>query len=172
MAKKELDKLNPSVDDFAALLEESMSKINLSEGNVIKGRVTAIENDFVIVDVGLKTEGRIPVREFKSAAGPSVPEQGDNVDVYLDRVENSNGEAVLSREKARRQESWNNLEKLHAEGVRVEGVIFGRVKGGFTVDIEEVRAFLPGSLVDVRPLRDTLHLEGKPLEFKVIKIFK
>ena len=90
MAKKELDKLNPSVDDFAALLEESMSKINLSEGTVIKGKVTALENDFVIVDVGLKTEGRIPVREFKSASGQSIPNIGDDVDVYLDRVENSN----------------------------------------------------------------------------------
>ena len=154
MAKKELDKLNPSVDDFAALLEESMSKINLSEGTVIKGKVTALENDFVIVDVGLKTEGRIPVREFKSATGQIVPEIGDDVDVYLDRVENSNGEAVLSREKARRQESWNNLEKLHADGVRVEGVIFGRVKGGFTVDLDGAVAFLPGSQVDVKPVRD------------------
>ena len=157
MVKKELDKLNPSVDDFAALLEESMSKINLSEGTVIKGKVTAVENDFVIVDVGLKTEGRIPTREFKSASGPSIPEIGDDVDVYLDRVENLNGEAVLSREKARRQESWNNLEKLHADGVRVEGVIFGRVKGGFTVDLDGALAVLPGSQVDVTPVR---HMRG------------
>ncbi len=170
MAKKELDKLNPSVDDFAALLEESMSKINLSEGNVIKGRVTAIENDFVIVDVGLKTEGRIPVREFKSAAGPSVPEQGDNVDVYLDRVENSNGEAVLSREKARRQESWNKLEKLHAEGVRVEGVIFGRVKGGFTVDLDGAIAFLPGSQVDIKPVRDIGGMLNVSQPFQILKM--
>ncbi|MFL2836665.1 MAG: 30S ribosomal protein S1 [Hyphomicrobiales bacterium] len=170
MAKKELDKLNPSVDDFAALLEESMSKINLSEGNVIKGRVTAIENDFVIVDVGLKTEGRIPVREFKSAAGPSVPEQGDNVDVYLDRVENSNGEAVLSREKARRQESWNKLEKLHAEGVRVEGVIFGRVKGGFTVDLDGAIAFLPGSQVDIKPIRDIGGMLNVSQPFQILKM--
>ena len=170
MAKKELDKLNPSVDDFAALLEESMSKINLSEGNVIKGRVTAIENDFVIVDVGLKTEGRIPVREFKSAVGPSVPEQGDNVDVYLDRVENSNGEAVLSREKARRQESWNKLEKLHAEGVRVEGVIFGRVKGGFTVDLDGAIAFLPGSQVDIKPVRDIGGMLNVSQPFQILKM--
>lgn len=170
MAKKELDKLNPSVDDFAALLEESMSKINLSEGNVIKGRVTAIENDFVIVDVGLKTEGRIPVREFKSAAGPSVPEQGDNVDVFLDRVENSNGEAVLSREKARRQESWNKLEKLHAEGVRVEGVIFGRVKGGFTVDLDGAIAFLPGSQVDIKPVRDIGGMLNVSQPFQILKM--
>ncbi len=170
MAKKELDTLNPSVDDFAALLEESMSKINLSEGNVIKGRVTAIENDFVIVDVGLKTEGRIPVREFKSAAGPSVPEQGDNVDVFLDRVENSNGEAVLSREKARRQESWNKLEKLHAEGVRVEGVIFGRVKGGFTVDLDGAIAFLPGSQVDIKPVRDIGGMLNVSQPFQILKM--
>ncbi len=170
MAKKELDKLNPSVDDFAALLEESMSKINLSEGSVISGKVTSIENDFVIVDVGLKTEGRIPVREFKSAAGPSVPEQGDNVDVYLDRVENSNGEAVLSREKARRQESWNNLEKLHSEGVRVEGVIFGRVKGGFTVDLDGAIAFLPGSQVDIKPVRDIGGMLNVSQPFQILKM--
>ncbi len=170
MAKKELDKLNPSIDDFAALLEESMSKINLSEGSVISGKVTSIENDFVIVDVGLKTEGRIPVREFKSAAGPSVPEQGDNVDVYLDRVENSNGEAVLSREKARRQESWNNLEKLHSEGVRVEGVIFGRVKGGFTVDLDGAIAFLPGSQVDIKPVRDIGGMLNVSQPFQILKM--
>ena len=170
MAKKELDKLNQSIDDFAALLEESMSKINLSEGSVISGKVTSIENDFVIVDVGLKTEGRIPVREFKSAAGPSVPEQGDNVDVYLDRVENSNGEAVLSREKARRQESWNKLEKLHAEGVRVEGVIFGRVKGGFTVDLDGAIAFLPGSQVDIKPVRDIGGMLNVSQPFQILKM--
>ena len=170
MAKKELDKLNPSVDDFAALLEESMSKINLSEGTVIKGKVTALENDFVIVDVGLKTEGRIPVREFKSASGQSIPNIGDDVDVYLDRVENSNGEAVLSREKARRQESWNNLEKLHADGVRVEGVIFGRVKGGFTVDLDGAIAFLPGSQVDVKPVRDIGGMLNVSQPFQILKM--
>ena len=170
MVKNELDKLNPSVDDFAALLEESMSKINLSEGTVIKGKVTAVENDFVIVDVGLKTEGRIPTREFKSASGPNVPEIGDDVDVYLDRVENSNGEAVLSREKARRQESWNNLEKLHADGVRVEGVIFGRVKGGFTVDLDGAIAFLPGSQVDVKPVRDIGGMLNVSQPFQILKM--
>ena len=111
MTKNDLEKLNPSVDDFAALLEESLSKINLEEGKVVTGKVSAIENDFVIVDVGLKTEGRIPVREFKSSAGTNLPSTGDSVDVYLDRVENSNGEAVLSREKAKRQESWNNRDR-------------------------------------------------------------
>ena len=170
MVKKEFDKLNPSVDDFAALLEESMSKINLSEGTVIKGKVTALENDFVIVDVGLKTEGRIPTREFKSASGLSIPEIGDDVDVYLDRVENLNGEAVLSREKARRQESWNNLEKLHADGVRVEGVIFGRVKGGFTVDLDGAIAFLPGSQVDVKPVRDIGGMLNVSQPFQILKM--
>ena len=170
MVKKELNKLNPSVDDFAALLEESMSKINLSEGTIIKGKVTAVENDFVIVDVGLKTEGRIPTREFKSASGPSIPEIGDDVDVYLDRVENSNGEAVLSREKARRQESWNNLEKLYADGVRVEGVIFGRVKGGFTVDLDGAIAFLPGSQVDVKPIRDIGGMLNVSQPFQILKM--
>ena len=172
MTKNDLEKLNPSVDDFAALLEESLSKINLEEGKVVTGKVSAIENDFVIVDVGLKTEGRIPVREFKSSAGTNLPSTGDSVDVYLDRVENSNGEAVLSREKAKRQESWNKLEKLHADGVKVEGVIFGRVKGGFTVDLDGAIAFLPGSQVDVKPVRDVGGMLNVMQPFQILKMDK
>lgn len=172
MTKNDLEKLNPSVDDFAALLEESLSKINLEEGKVVTGKVSAIENDFVIVDVGLKTEGRIPVREFKSSAGTDLPNTGDSVDVYLDRVENSNGEAVLSREKAKRQESWNKLEKLHADGVKVEGVIFGRVKGGFTVDLDGAIAFLPGSQVDVKPVRDVGGMLNVMQPFQILKMDK
>lgn len=172
MTKNDLEKLNPSVDDFAVLLEESLSKINLEEGKVVKGKVSAIENDFVIVDVGLKTEGRIPVREFKSSAGVDLPNTGDSVDVYLDRVENSVGEAVLSREKAKRQESWNKLEKLHADGVKVEGVIFGRVKGGFTVDLDGSIAFLPGSQVDVRPVRDIGSMLNVMQPFQILKMDK
>jgi small subunit ribosomal protein S1 len=172
MTKNDLEKLNPSVDDFAVLLEESLSKINLEEGKVVTGKVSAIENDFVIVDVGLKTEGRIPVREFKSSAGVDLPNTGDSVDVYLDRVENSVGEAVLSREKAKRQESWNKLEKLHAEGVKVEGVIFGRVKGGFTVDLDGSIAFLPGSQVDVRPVRDVGSMLNVMQPFQILKMDK
>lgn len=172
MTKNDLEKLNPSVDDFAALLEESLSKINLEEGKVVTGKVSAIENDFVIVDVGLKTEGRIPIREFKSSAGTDLPSTGDSVDVYLDRVENSNGEAVLSREKAKRQESWNKLEKLHADGVKVEGVIFGRVKGGFTVDLDGAIAFLPGSQVDVKPVRDVGGMLNVMQPFQILKMDK
>jgi len=170
MTNNNPDKLNPTIDDFAALLDESMSKINLSEGTIIKGVVTALENDFVIVDVGLKTEGRIPLREFKSSAGQITPQVGEDVDVYLDRIENSNGEAVLSREKARRQESWNKLEKLHADGVRVEGVIFGRVKGGFTVDLDGAIAFLPGSQVDIKPVRDVGGMLNVAQPFQILKM--
>ena len=172
MTKNDLDKLNPSVDDFAALLEESLSKINLEEGKVVTGKVSAIENELVIVDVGLKTEGRIPFREFKTSAGMNVPNAGDTIDVYLDRVENSVGEAVLSREKAQRQESWNNLEKLHADGVKVEGVIFGRVKGGFTVDLDGAIAFLPGSQVDVKPVRDVGSMLNVLQPFQILKMDK
>ena len=170
MTNNNPEKLNPTIDDFAALLDESMSKINLSEGTIIKGVVTALENDFVIVDVGLKTEGRIPLREFKSSAGQITPQVGEDVDVYLDRIENSNGEAVLSREKARRQESWNKLEKLHADGVRVEGVIFGRVKGGFTVDLDGAIAFLPGSQVDIKPVRDVGGMLNVAQPFQILKM--
>ena len=170
MTNNNPDKLNPTIDDFAALLDESMSKINLSEGTIIKGVVTALENDFVIVDVGLKTEGRIPLREFKSSASQITPQVGEDVDVYLDRIENSNGEAVLSREKARRQESWNKLEKLHADGVRVEGVIFGRVKGGFTVDLDGAIAFLPGSQVDIKPVRDVGGMLNVSQPFQILKM--
>ena len=172
MSKENLDTLNPSVEDFVALLDESMSKINLEEGKVVKGKVSALENDFVIVDVGLKTEGRIPVREFKSASGIEIPELGATVDVYLDRVENAYGEAVLSREKARRQESWDRLEKLHAEGVKVEGIIFGRVKGGFTVDLDGAIAFLPGSQVDIKPVRDVTGMLNVSQPFQILKMDK
>tara|TARA_E500000178_G_scaffold50485_1_gene45921 strand:+ start:3970 stop:5751 length:1782 start_codon:yes stop_codon:yes gene_type:complete len=170
MTNNNPNKLNPTIDDFAALLDESMSKINLSEGTIIKGVVTALENDFVIVDVGLKTEGRVPLREFKSSAGQITPQVGEHVDVYLDRIENSNGEAVLSREKARRQESWNKLEKLHADGIRVEGVIFGRVKGGFTVDLDGAIAFLPGSQVDIKPVRDVGGMLNVSQPFQILKM--
>jgi small subunit ribosomal protein S1 len=170
MTNNNPNNLNPTIDDFAALLDESMSKINLSEGTIIKGVVTALENDFVIVDVGLKTEGRVPLREFKSSAGQIIPQVGEDVDVYLDRIENSNGEAVLSREKARRQESWNKLEKLHADGIRVEGVIFGRVKGGFTVDLDGAIAFLPGSQVDIKPVRDVGGMLNVSQPFQILKM--
>ena len=145
--------MNPSTGDFAALLEESFAADAPIEGTVVRGRVTAIENDLAIVDVGLKTEGRVPLREFSMAGQPAAIGVGDEVEVFVDRIENAMGEAVLSRDKARREESWVKLEKDFEADQRVEGVIFGRVKGGFTVDLNGATAFLPGSQVDIRPVR-------------------
>src|SRR5690242_20730669 len=144
----------PSREDFAALLEESFSERAPAEGTVIRGTVVAIENDFAVVDVGLKTEGRVSLKEFSMPGVPPSIAVGDQVEVYLERVENALGEAVLSRDKARREESWIKLERAFNEQTRVTGVIFGRVKGGFTVDLDGAVAFLPGSQVDVRPTRD------------------
>jgi small subunit ribosomal protein S1 len=162
--------LNPSSDDFAALLEESFSADAPLEGTVVRGRVTAIENDLAIVDVGLKTEGRVPLREFSMAGQPAAIGVGDEVEVFLDRIENAMGEAVLSRDKARREESWIKLEKDFEADARVEGVIFGRVKGGFTVDLNGATAFLPGSQVDIRPVRDITPLMNTPQPFQILKM--
>src|ERR1700759_866526 len=142
---------SPSRDDFAAMLEESFVGRSPAEGSVIRGTIVAIENDFAVVDVGLKTEGRVAVKEFSMPGVPANINVGDEVEVYLERVENAMGGAVLSRDKARREESWICLEKAFNEQTRVQGVIFGRVKGGFTVDLDGAVAFLPGSQVDVRP---------------------
>ncbi len=162
--------LNPSSDDFAALLEESFSADAPLEGTVVRGRVTAIENDLAIVDVGLKTEGRVPLREFSMAGQAAEIGVGDEVEVFLDRIENAMGEAVLSRDKARREESWIKLEKNFEADERVEGVIFGRVKGGFTVDLNGATAFLPGSQVDIRPVRDITPLMNTPQPFQILKM--
>ena len=162
--------MNPTTEDFAALLEESFSDNSPIEGSVIKGRVTAIENDLVIVDVGLKTEGRVPLREFSMAGTAAELKAGDEVEVFLERIENANGDAVLSRDKARREESWVNLEKSFEAEERVEGVIFGRVKGGFTVDLNGATAFLPGSQVDIRPVRDVTPLMNTPQPFQILKM--
>ena len=162
--------MNPTTEDFAALLEESFSDNSPIEGSVIKGRVTAIENDLVIVDVGLKTEGRVPLREFSMAGTAADLKTGDEVEVFLERIENANGDAVLSRDKARREESWVNLEKSFEAEERVEGVIFGRVKGGFTVDLNGATAFLPGSQVDIRPVRDVTPLMNTPQPFQILKM--
>ena len=145
------DVMTPSRDDFAALLDETLAGRDMMEGQVVHGRVVAMEKDFVVIDVGLKTEGRIQLKEFGQDATPKV---GDNVEVYLERVENAMGEAVISREKARREEAWTRLEVVFAEGQPVMGSIVGRVKGGFTVDLGGASAFLPGSQVDIRPVRD------------------
>ncbi|MEX0746284.1 MAG: 30S ribosomal protein S1 [Phycisphaeraceae bacterium] len=161
---------HPSRDEFAALLEESLTGTALQEGSVIKGTIVAIEKDVAVIDVGLKTEGRIPLKEFGVSGRPANLSVGDEVDVYLERVENSAGEAVLSREKARREESWTRLEEKYKAGERVEGVIFNRVKGGFTVDLDGAVAFLPGSQVDIRPIRDVGPLMNMPQPFQILKM--
>ncbi|MEO0412788.1 MAG: 30S ribosomal protein S1 [Pseudomonadota bacterium] len=160
----------PTRDDFAALLEETLPADGGFEGRVVTGTVTNIENDMVVIDTGLKSEGRIPIREFSRAGEETVPAVGETVDVYVERVENANGEAVLSRDKARREEAWDKLEKLGEDEGRVEGVIFGRVKGGFTVDLSGAVAFLPGSQVDIRPVRDVTPLMGVPQPFQILKM--
>jgi small subunit ribosomal protein S1 len=161
---------HPSLDDFTAMLDESLKGTALQEGSVIKGTIVAIEKDVAVIDVGLKTEGRIPLKEFSMPGRPADLSVGDEVDVYLERVENSLGEAVLSREKARREESWTRLEEKYKAGERVEGVIFNRVKGGFTVDLDGAVAFLPGSQVDIRPVRDVGPLMNMPQPFQILKM--
>jgi small subunit ribosomal protein S1 len=161
---------HPSLDDFTAMLDESLKETALQEGSVIKGTIVAIEKDVAVIDVGLKTEGRIPLKEFSVSGRPAGLAVGDEVDVYLERVENSLGEAVLSREKARREESWTRLEEKYKAGERVEGVIFNRVKGGFTVDLDGAVAFLPGSQVDIRPIRDVAPLMNVPQPFQILKM--
>jgi small subunit ribosomal protein S1 len=155
---------------FAEMFEESLASQNLQRGAVITGTVVEIQSDSVIVNAGLKSEGIIPIEEFKNNSGEIEVEVGDEVEVSLEAVEDGFGETKLSREKAKRDEVWRRLEKSFENEDIVKGVISGKVKGGFTVDIEEISAFLPGSLVDVRPVRDTTFLEGKELEFKVIKL--
>jgi small subunit ribosomal protein S1 len=156
--------------NFAALLEETLGAGNGLEGSVLKGTVVSIENDMALIDVGLKSEGRVPVREFAMPGRPSELRVGDLVEVYLERMEDKNGEAMLSREKAKREEAWTQLEKSFQENQRVQGVIFGRVKGGFTVDLSGAVAFLPGSQVDIRPVRDIGPLMGTPQPFQILKM--
>ncbi|MDR7341797.1 small subunit ribosomal protein S1 [Pantoea alhagi] len=157
-------------ESFAQLFEESLKEIETRPGSIVRGVVVAIDKDIVLVDAGLKSESAIPAEQFKNAQGELEIQVGDEVDVALDAVEDGFGETLLSREKAKRHEAWLMLEKAYEEAATVTGVINGKVKGGFTVELNGIRAFLPGSLVDVRPVRDTLHLEGKELEFKVIKL--
>jgi small subunit ribosomal protein S1 len=162
--------LNPTRDDFAALLDQSLASRNMIEGRVIPATVVAIENDFVVVDIGLKTEGRIPIREFITDDGAGAPKVSDIVEVYLDRIENALGDAVVSREKARREEAWTRLEKNFAAGEAVMGALVGRVKGGFTVDLGGANAFLPGSQVDIRPVRDVGPLMNITQPFAILKM--
>ncbi len=157
-------------ESFAELFEESVSNLNTAVGSIINGTVVDINKDAVIVYAGLKSEGIIPIDQFKVTDGVLEVEVGDTVEVALDMLEDGYGETKLSREKARRAKAWIELETVHESGETVTGTITGKVKGGFTVELGDLRAFLPGSLVDVRPVRDTSYLEGKELEFKVIKI--
>jgi small subunit ribosomal protein S1 len=157
-------------EDFAALLEETLGANEELEGSVMKGVVVAIENDDAVVDVGLKSEGRVALKEFSLPGQPAEIKVGDTVEVYLERMENRNGEAVLSREKARREESWEKLEEAFEKTERVTGHIFGRVKGGFTVDLSGAVAFLPGSQVDIRPVRDVAPLMNSPQPFQILKM--
>jgi small subunit ribosomal protein S1 len=159
-------------DDFESLLMDSFMENEPMEGAVVKGTVVAIEKDLAIIDVGLKTEGRIALKEFGAAGRDGTIKVGSDVEVYVDRVENAMGEAVLSREKARREESWVKLEELYNKNERVEGVIFNQVKGGFTVDLEGATAFLPRSQVDIRPIRDIGPLMNVPQPFQILKMDK
>jgi small subunit ribosomal protein S1 len=164
------ESLTPTRDDFAALLDESLGTRGMVEGRVIPATVIAVEHDFVVVDIGLKTEGRIPVREFLVDDGAGTPKTGDIVEVYLDRIENALGDAVVSREKARREEAWTRLEKSFAAQEAVNGALVGRVKGGFTVDLGGANAFLPGSQVDIRPVRDVGPLMNIVQPFAILKM--
>jgi small subunit ribosomal protein S1 len=160
----------PTREDFAALLDESYGQNEAFEGSVIKGRVVAIEKDVAVIDIGLKTEGRVPIKEFTGYGRDPAPQVGEEVEVYLERVENALGEAVISRDKARREESWVKLEKAFETSEKVDGVIFNQVKGGFTVDLDGAVAFLPRSQVDIRPIRDVGPLMNVPQPFHILKM--
>ncbi|NND17873.1 MAG: S1 RNA-binding domain-containing protein, partial [Silicimonas sp.] len=161
---------NATMEEFEALLNESLEIDTPDEGSVVKGKVIAIEAGQAIIDVGYKMEGRVELKEFANPGEAAEIAVGDEVEVYLDRVENARGEAVISRDKARREAAWDKLEKAYADDARVEGAIFGRVKGGFTVDLGGAVAFLPGSQVDVRPVRDAGPLMGLKQPFQILKM--
>ncbi|WP_296617186.1 30S ribosomal protein S1 [Sphingomonas sp.] len=161
---------NPTRDDFAKMLEMTLGDADGFEGRVVHGTVTGIENDMAVIDVGLKSEGRVPLREFAAPGQKADLKVGDEVEVFVDRVENANGEAMLSRDRARREAAWDKLEAEFVQSARVEGVIFGRVKGGFTVDLDGAVAFLPGSQVDIRPVRDVQPLMDIPQPFQILKM--
>lgn len=164
-----IDRMTPSRDDFAALLDQSFNEDALMEGSVVQGRVISLEKDLVVIDIGLKTEGRVALKEF-TGPGREAPKPGDIVEVYLERVENALGEAVLSRDKARREESWVKLERAFKGNEKVNGMIFNTVKGGYTVDLDGAVAFLPRSQVDIRPVRDIGPLMNTPQPFQILKM--
>ena len=155
-------------ESFAELFEESVKNLEMRPGMIVKGHVLEIGPDMVVVHAGLKSEGVIPLSEFKDINGELEVQVGDEVEVAVDAFEDGFGETKLSREKAKRSRAWEDLEKAQTADEIVTGIITGKVKGGFTVEMRDIRAFLPGSLVDVRPVRDTSYLEGKELEFKII----
>jgi small subunit ribosomal protein S1 len=157
-------------ESFAAMLEQSFGKSGSLEGKVVKGKIVAIEGDSAVIDVGLKSEGRVPMREFSLNGLPSELKVGDTVEVFLERMEGRDGEASLSRDKAKREESWGVLQQSFDKQAHVTGIIFGRVKGGFTVDLNGATAFLPGSQVDIRPVRDVTPLMGTPQPFQILKM--
>ena len=161
---------NQTKESFAELLDQSFQEMTSLEGSVVSGTVLSIEKDMILIDVGLKSEGRVPIREFGNNEDELNIKAGDQVEVFIERLEDANGQAVLSREKARREESWINLEKALEKQQRVNGVIFGKVKGGFTVDLEGATAFLPGSQVDIRPIKDLGVLMGTPQPFQILKM--
>jgi len=164
------DKYESTTENFAELLDEYVGENADFEGRLIKGTVLSIDNDAALIDVGLKVEGRVPLKEFAPPGQTVELKIGDQVEVFIERIENRRGEAVLSRERARREEAWEKLEKAHQDGQRVDGVIFGRVKGGFTVDLDGAIAFLPGSQVDIRPVRDMAPLLGTTQPFQILKM--
>ena len=157
-------------ESFSEMFEQSLASQRIRPGQILTGLVVDVTDDIVIVNVGLKSEAVIDINQFKNERGELEVKPGEHIEVALDAVEDGTGETRLSREKAKRARTWTRLEEAFNAAAIVTGIISGRVKGGFTVDIDNVRAFLPGSLVDVRPVRDTTYLEGKPLEFKVIKL--
>ena len=161
---------NPGIEDFATLLDASLGPDTGFAGSVVSGRVLRIDDDFAVVDVGLKSEGRVPLKEFAAPGQKPEVKVGDVIELFVERYEDRDGAIVLSREKARREEAWSNLEKSHQAGQRVNGTIFGRVKGGFTVDLGGAVAFLPGSQVDIRPVRDVGPLMGSPQPFQILKM--
>lgn len=163
-----MSSLNPTRDEFAAMFDASFGDANMGEGKVVAATILSLENDFAVLDVGLKTEGRVPLREFGNEAKALAV--GQTVEVYLDRIENALGEAVVSREKARREEAWTRLEEQFAKGEQVQGSVVGRVKGGFNVDLGGANAFLPGSQVDVRPIRDVGPMMNVDQPFVILKM--
>ena len=169
MSQADITNTQPK-ESFAELLDQSFQEMTSIEGSVVTGTVLSIEKDMILIDVGLKSEGRVPIREFGNDEDEIKIKAGDNVEVFIERLEDANGQAILSREKARREESWVNLEIALEKQQRVNGVIFGKVKGGFTVDLEGATAFLPGSQVDIRPIKDLSVLMGTPQPFQILKM--